>query len=143
MASKNATQVLIGGKIYTLSGYESEDYLQKVAAYLNNKINEMKSLDSYARLSQEMKGLLLNLNTADDYFKLKEQADQLGDQLSQKDKELYEIKHELITAQMKLEAAQRSLASLEETEKAEQKRIVQLETQLEGMNGKPEKKKDR
>ena len=143
MASKNATQVLIGGKIYTLSGYESEDYLQKVAAYLNNKITEMKSLDSYARLSQEMKGLLLNLNTADDYFKLKEQADQLGDQLSQKDKELYEIKHELITAQMKLEAAQRSLASLEETEKAEQKRIVQLETQLEGMNGKPEKKKDR
>ncbi len=31
MAVKNTTQVLIGGKIITLSGYESEEYLQKVA----------------------------------------------------------------------------------------------------------------
>ena len=30
MAVKNATQVLIGGKIVTLSGYESEEYLQKL-----------------------------------------------------------------------------------------------------------------
>ena len=37
MSSKNSTKVLIGGKIYTLGGYESEEYLQKVAAYLNNK----------------------------------------------------------------------------------------------------------
>ena len=35
MAVKNSVQVLIGGKIITLSGYESEEYLQKVAAYMN------------------------------------------------------------------------------------------------------------
>ena len=28
MSSKNKTEVLIDGKIYTLSGYESEEYLQ-------------------------------------------------------------------------------------------------------------------
>ena len=44
MASKNNTQVIIDGKVYTLSGYESEDYLQKVAGYLNNKITEIKML---------------------------------------------------------------------------------------------------
>ena len=38
MAVKNTTQVLIGGKIMTLSGYESEEYLQKVAYYINNKM---------------------------------------------------------------------------------------------------------
>ena len=140
MASKNATQVLIGGKIYTLSGYESEDYLQKVAGYLNNKITEIKTLDGYARLSPEMKSLLLNLNTADDYFKLKEQADQLGDQITQKDRELYEIKHELISAQMKLEASQKALSSLEEARSADQKHIVQLETQLAGRHGASDKK---
>ena len=32
MAVKNTTQVLIGGKIITLSGYDSEEYLQKVAS---------------------------------------------------------------------------------------------------------------
>ena len=40
MASKTDTEVIIGGKVYTLSGYESEEYLQKVASYINNKMNE-------------------------------------------------------------------------------------------------------
>ena len=109
MASKTAVQVLIGGKIYTLSGYESEDYLQKVAAYLNSKITELKTVEGYARLSQELKGLMLNLNTADDYFKMKAQADELSSQLMAKDKELYEIKHELVTVQMELEETKRAL----------------------------------
>ena len=130
MASKNVTQVLIGGKIYTLSGYESEDYLQRVAAYLNGKISESKTLDGYNRFSPEMRGLLLNLNTADDYFKLKKQADELSDQVAHKDKELFEVKHELISAQMQLETAQKALAALQESEKEEQKRIAVLEAQL-------------
>ena len=130
MASKNVTQVLIGGKIYTLSGYESEDYLQRVAAYLNGKISEIKTLDGYNRFSPEMRGLLLNLNTADDYFKLKKQADELSDQVAHKDKELFEVKHELISAQMQLETAQKALAALQESEKEEQKRIAVLEAQL-------------
>lgn len=41
MAAKKDIQVLIGGKIYTLSGYESEEYLQKIALYINNKMEEM------------------------------------------------------------------------------------------------------
>ena len=41
MAVKNTTQVLIGGKIITLSGYESEEYLQKVANYMNGKLTEL------------------------------------------------------------------------------------------------------
>lgn len=35
-SSKNYTEVLIGGKVFTLSGFESEDYLQKVSTYLNH-----------------------------------------------------------------------------------------------------------
>lgn len=133
MAAKNKIQVLIGGKIYTLSGYESEEYLQKVAAYLNNKITEIRSIDGYQRLSPEMRSLLLNLNTADDYFKLRKQADQLGDQIAEKDRELYEIKHELISVQMQVETKDKALAALQEEAQASAKRIVQLETQLEAL----------
>ena len=35
-SSKNFTEVLIGGKVFTLSGFESEEYLQKVSTYLKN-----------------------------------------------------------------------------------------------------------
>ena len=40
MSEKNTVQVLIGGKIMRLSGYESEEYLEKVASYLNHKCGE-------------------------------------------------------------------------------------------------------
>ena len=135
MAAKNKIQVLIGGKIYTVSGYESEEYLQRVAAYLNNKITEIRSIDGYQRMPAEMRSLLLNLNVADDYFKLKKQADQLGDQIAAKDRELYEIKHELITAQMKQESTDNALNSLREQYQEAQRRIIQLETQMDGMKG--------
>ena len=130
MSSKNKTEVLIDGKIYTLSGYESEEYLQRVATYINGKISEIKGAEGYSRLSSELQGIMLNLNTADDYFKAKRQADSLEEQLSEKDRELYEIKHELISAQIKLETAEKTITSLQEEANDYQKKIVQLETQL-------------
>ena len=93
MSSKNKTEVLIDGKIYTLSGYESEEYLQRVATYINNKLAELKKLDGYARLSQELKSILLELNVADDYFKAKNQVEMVEEELAQKDQELYDLKH--------------------------------------------------
>ncbi len=44
MAAKKDIQVVIGGKVYTLSGYESEEYLQKIALYINNKMDEMDAM---------------------------------------------------------------------------------------------------
>ncbi len=44
MAVKNTAQVVIGGKIFTLGGYESEEYFQKVASYINNKMAELSEM---------------------------------------------------------------------------------------------------
>jgi len=130
MSSKNKTEVLIDGKIYTLSGYESEEYLQRVATYINNKLAELKKLDGYARLSQELKSILLELNVADDYFKAKNQVEMVEEELAQKDQELYDLKHELISTQIKLEDATKELEALKEQTTEYQKQIVKLETEL-------------
>lgn len=130
MSSKNKTEVLIDGKIYTLSGYESEEYLQRVATYINNKLAELKKLDGYARLSQELKSILLELNVADDYFKAKNQVEMVEKELAQKDQELYDLKHELISTQIKLEDAAKELEALKEQATEYQKQIVKLETEL-------------
>lgn len=63
--------MIIDGKVYTLSGYESQEYLQKVATYINDKIAEFKMLDEYKRIPSDMRSTLLALNIADDYFKAK------------------------------------------------------------------------
>lgn len=130
MSSRNNTQVIIAGKIYTLSGYESEEYLQRVATYLNSRIAEFKNLEGYHRLSPDLKGIMLNLNIADDYFKMKKKVDELEQELSQKDKEIYELKHELITAQIQYENAEKDSAALEEKNAQLQKENIQLETRL-------------
>ena len=130
MSSKNKTEVLIDGKIYTLSGYDSEEYLQRVATYINNKLAELKKLDGYARLSQELKSILLELNVADDYFKAKNQVEMVEEELAQKDQELYDLKHELISTQIKLEDAAKELEALKEQATEYQKQIVKLETEL-------------
>lgn len=134
MSAKNNTQVIIAGKIYTLSGYESEEYLQRVASYLNGKISEFRNLDGYHRLSPEMRSILLNLNTADDYFKVKKKVEELERELSEKDQEIYEFKHEMITAQIRLENAEKEAKALEERNAQLQKELVRLEAQRDALN---------
>ena len=70
-SSKNQTEALIGGKVFTLSGFESEEYLQKISSYLNHKMEECAQSDSYRKQSADARSVLLALNVADDYFKAK------------------------------------------------------------------------
>ena len=77
-----------------------------------------------------MQRTLLELNIADDYFKVKKQADSLENDLAAKDKQLYDIKHELIAAQIKLEALEKEKESLQRTINANQIDMVKLETEL-------------
>lgn len=131
MSSKTSADVLIGGKIYTLSGYESEAYLQKVAAYINNKINEFDEMEQFRRFPMDMKSTLLELNIADDYFKAKNQAEKLEQDIEVKDKEIYDLKHELISAQIKLESNEKSIAELEKENKELLLNKAKLEASLE------------
>lgn len=103
MSSKNKTKVLIGGKIFTLGGYESEEYLQKVASYLNNKISDLTALQGYNRQSADIRSIMLSLNIADDYFKARGQAEVFEEDSQSKDKELYDLKNDLIASQIQLE----------------------------------------
>ena len=130
MEKKNFTEVVIDGKIYKLGGYESEDYIHQVANYLNNKITEMKTLDGYRHLPTAQKSLMLDLNAADDYFKAKKSVEKLEKDLSDKDKELYEVKHELVSLQVKQEESQKQISSLKDEVADYQKQIVDLEARL-------------
>ena len=136
MSSKNKTEVLIAGKIFTLSGYESEEYLQKVATYINNKIAEFKKLDGYNHRTKENKSILLELNIADDYFKAKKQVEMVEEELSEKDKELYDLKHELINAQIQLENQEKDLEASRKENTELQKEVVRLQTERDERNRK-------
>ncbi len=130
MSSKNVTEVIIGGKIYTLSGYESEAYLQKVGAYINDKINEFRKNPAFTRQNLDTQTTMVQLNIADDYFKAKKQADMLESDLDEKEKSLYDMKHELIATQIKLDAANKEVATMQNEILELQKEIVRYEAAL-------------
>ena len=130
MAVKTDTEVIIGGKVFTLSGYESEEYLEKVAAYVNNKINEYSKVDAFRRQPFEKQSVLLQLNVADDYFKAKKQIDILEEEVKTKEKELYDLKHELISTQIKLENLEKNNKNMQTELNENAKKIVRLETEI-------------
>lgn len=129
MSSKTDTEVIIGGKVFTLSGYESEEYLQKVASYINNKVNEYSKVDSFRRKPLDTQSVLLQLNIADDYFKAKKQISVLEEELQRKEKELYDLKHELISTQIRLENLEKDSKEMEIQLRENAKQIEKLENE--------------
>lgn len=108
MSSKNYIDVIIDGKIYNIGGFESEAYLQKVASYINNMIAEFKQNENYRVQKVDMQRILLEINIANDYFKAKKQADLLQNDIELKEKEVYDLKHELIVSDSKLKQQQKN-----------------------------------
>ena len=130
MAAKTDAEVIIGGKVLTLCGYESEEYLQKVASYLNNKLAEYGKVDSFRRQPLDMQNILMQLNIADYYFKAKKQIQSLEDEIEAKEKELYDLKHQLIATQMKLESTEKSLKNAQKELSDSEKKVIRLEAGL-------------
>jgi cell division protein ZapA len=129
--SKIDIPVVINNKVYTLSGYEGEDYLQNVATYINGKIAECKTSEEYRRMNVEYQGILLALNIADDYFKAKNKADDVANDNNDKEQQLYELRHEVIETQIKHEAALKLVEEYKEQVNALQRKVVQLEAERE------------
>lgn len=130
MDQKNYTEVLIDGKIYMLGGTEEEPYLQKVAAYINDKTGKLKKQDGFLKQSADYQSVMIELNIADDYFKEQERADLLAEQKAALEKEAYSLKHELITTQMKLEGVLKDLDAEKKISADAKKKAEDMKLQL-------------
>ena len=130
MSSKTDTQVVIGGKMYTVSGFESEAYLQQVSSYLNNKLADFDKMEGFHRQPLDIQNFLIQLNLADDYFQVKKRTVELEEQLEEKEKELYDLTHELINTQMRLESSDATIAQQNKDIEDRDRKIIRLEAEL-------------
>lgn len=134
--------VIINGKQYTVSGYESEEYMQRVASYINNKNAEFKKLDAFKYMDNDRKNVLMQLNIADDYFKLKQQMKERDTDNDAKNEEIYDLKHEIISLQTKLEELEKKLEQAKTDHFEEEKKVIRLETELEEVRKNLKKESD-
>ena len=124
------TEVLIGGKVFRLSGAEPE-HIHKVAELVNRKLSEIKTLAGYKKLDSDYKELLLNLNIADEYFNAVAEAESYKAEMVEMENELYTARHDLVSLKLKLENALRQEDILE-------KRVSEWKKKYEELCGESE-----
>jgi len=82
MLEKNATTVEIFGREYKIRGVADEQYILKVASYVDKKMREVSSgssLPSHDRLA-----ILAALNIADELFQERKQSSEVHTNIEQK-----------------------------------------------------------
>ncbi len=81
MGEIRKTMVKIGGRDYMMRGFESEEYIHKVAIFVDKKMAEISKCQP--NLSTSMIMVLTAINLADEVIKLKAQTETLEQQVSE------------------------------------------------------------
>lgn len=92
MAEKNKVEVRIAGKDYTLVGAEPDEYIQKIALYIDKKMNGIMKANH--KLSTSMAAVLTAVNVAHDYFKSLESGEGFNKELKEAMEELEALRNE-------------------------------------------------
>lgn len=80
MGEIRKTLVRIGGRDYMMRGFESEEYIHKVAIFVDKKMAEISKCQP--SLSTSMTMVLTAINLADEVIKLKAQTETLEQQIT-------------------------------------------------------------
>ncbi|MTK14213.1 MAG: cell division protein ZapA, partial [Clostridiaceae bacterium] len=80
----NIVTVKINGVEYNLKGDEREEYLHKVAGYVDKKVKNI--LENNTKLSTSSAAILSAVNVVDDMFKKQKECEELIDKLNQMEK---------------------------------------------------------
>lgn len=130
MNTKNDVEVVINGKQYTLSGYESSEYLQKIATHINEKYAELKKEEGYTQLDIDLKNTLLAINLSDDFYKAQKTAESLQSEKDELEKEIFNMKHDMIAMKSQLEEKEKEVEKLEKERTEIEHKVIRLETEL-------------
>ncbi len=130
MKEKNDVEVLIDGRKYTICGFESAEYLQQIASYINRKFMDFRKKDYYARMDLDLRNVLLAINIADDYCKAKKKAAEYRSESELKDKMVLDMKHEIIELQETVKKQNKEREKLENALEQAEKTKIELETTL-------------
>ncbi len=78
--NKIKTTVRIGGVDYPMSGFESEEYMHRVAILVDRKISDIER--AFPALSSSQAAVLAAINLADEVLKLREENEALDEKFN-------------------------------------------------------------
>ncbi len=131
MAEKNRVQVMIEGKLMTLVGTESPEYMKSVAEYIEEKNKELRSGENGKRMNVAMASILTSINVADDYFKEKQRKEELESEVDRLRGKLADTESELDEARKEIEQLNRDIYILKDDMNMLAEEKAQVEDQLD------------
>lgn len=130
--AKKDIQVIINKKLYTICATESEEYIQKVVSYLNSKFDEMNELPGFDKLPVDYQNIMLSVNIVDEFMKMKDKLSLYEAEIKEKDKIIFDLRHENIDIKMKEETTKKLADQYKAEVKSLQKEVKKLnEGQIE------------
>jgi len=132
MQKRTEAEVIINGKRYRIAGIEEEEYLQKIATYLNSKYASVKEVRGYKTMDFDMKQALVLINVADDCLKCRQQLADKQAELEQRETDIFNMKHDMLADRTRIKELEDRLEQTKEARVEDQKKIVRLETELSG-----------
>ena len=131
MPEKNHVQVMIEGKLMTLIGTETEEYMKSVAKYIDEKNRELRSTVNGKKMNVAMASILTSINVGDDYFKEIMKSEALENKLSITTDELQNAIRELEEAKKEIEQLNRDIYILKDDMNMLAEEKAQVEDQLD------------
>lgn len=93
---KTRTTVKVAGKEYTMSSYESEEYVQRIASYVDRKMNE---LSIATKLPSAQLSVLVAMSVTDDMLKAHDDNNRLKRELGEAREQIAALEAELRSRQ--------------------------------------------
>jgi len=124
LENKNKIEVRILGKDYVVKGLETDEYIQRVALYIDKKMNEVSKTDH--RLNTALVAVLTAINVADDYFKSIDSFKELQEEFKGKTDDLEKTK-------AGLKEALEEISTLREKLTEQQFELVKTKTELKDL----------
>lgn len=100
---RTKTDVIIDEKVYSISSEQDAAYMRQLAAYVNEKLDQIRNQKGYSRQPYGIKQAMLLMNFADDYFKIKQQAEEAKRLYEEQENAFYNMKREMVSMQLELE----------------------------------------
>ncbi len=119
--------VVIDGKVYMISG-GSQDHMQKVSSFVDNKIRELKMQAGYDKLTPEYQSILLALNLAEDLLRMQDEIAIFKQEHLENEQEIYKIKQDIVDKDLRIDTANKLVIEYKTKVNELQKRIIELET---------------
>ncbi len=109
MDNYNKVEVVICGEVVTLVGTESEEYILRLAKYIDKKILDVTKNKPALSVNSHLRTTFIAINIADDYFKEIERNKELLEQSDAMTQEIAQLKARVKTLEDELAASKDEL----------------------------------